>query len=57
MYIVLLLLTCLSPAFGLPSKVGSLFPHDFQENREISIHHLSTIRAIIFTHISTTILH
>ena len=34
--ILLLLLTCLWPAFELPSKVSSLFHHDSQENREIS---------------------
>ena len=36
MYIILLLLTCLWPAFELPSKVSSLFPHSTQENRKIS---------------------
>ena len=37
MYIILLLLlNCLWPAFELPSKVNSLFPHSYSENPEIS---------------------
>ncbi|MBC8311912.1 MAG: hypothetical protein H8E72_06370 [Candidatus Marinimicrobia bacterium] len=33
---MLLLLNCLWPAFELPSKVNSLFPHSYSENPEIS---------------------